>query len=108
MNEIDARAVRHQGQFIGRFRRVHKAEYETVCKDGEPILFQTEAEAERAAWRAMTAHLTSIMRRDGCTISGNARAAAERLFTRTGHGEEAAQAKSPDVRQGRIAERVCR
>lgn len=82
MNEIDARAVRYQGQFVGQFRRVHKADYETVQENGEVVLFSTEAEAERAAWRAMSAHLTTLMRRDGCTVADSARAAAEKLFAR--------------------------
>lgn len=82
MNVIDARATPFQGQYIGQFRRVHKARYETVQENGEAVLFRSAPEAECAAWRALVAcgHLTDLMRRDGCTLSDNARAAAERLF----------------------------
>lgn len=85
MNSIDVRAVPIHGQFIARFKRVHKAEYETVQENGEPVLFPTSDKAKLAGWEAMTAHLTSLMRRDGCTIE--AREAAEAIFTRKSHGE---------------------
>lgn len=82
MNYLDARAKPHQGMFAAEFRRVHKARYETVQENGEIALFQSPSEAECAAWRALAAsgHLTDLMRRDGCTLSDNARAAAEQLF----------------------------
>lgn len=91
MNELDARAIPHQGQFVGQFRKVHKAEYETVCENGEPILFKTSDAAKVAAWEALAAsgHLSTLMRRDGCTLADTARAAAERLFARH-HGEDEA------------------
>jgi hypothetical protein len=84
VNALDARAIPYQGQFLAQFRRVHKAEYETVQKDGEAVLFPSASEAECAAWRALAAsgHLTDLMRRDGCTLSDIARQSAERLFAR--------------------------
>jgi hypothetical protein len=92
MNSIDVRAVPIHGQFIARFKRVHKAEYETVQENGEPVLFPTSDKAKLAGWEAMTAHLTSLMRRDGCTIE--AREAAEAIFTRKSNGiESRAQAQ---------------
>jgi hypothetical protein len=95
MNEIGTRAVRCDGQFIGQFRKVHKADWETVSKNGCPILFPSETEAKLAGWESLAAsgHLTSLLRRDGCTVAESARAAAEKLFTReTADGKAEAQA----------------
>lgn len=91
MNEIDARSIPHQGQFAAQFRRVHKATYETVCVNGDPVLFKTSDAAKVAAWEALAAsgHLSTLMRRDGCTLADTARAEAERLFARH-HGEDQA------------------
>lgn len=84
MNEIGTRAIPHQGQFLGQFRKVHKAEYETVCENGEPRLFQTSDAAKVAAWEALAAsgHLTTLMTRDGCTVADQAKEEWERLFAR--------------------------
>lgn len=80
MNHIDARGIRYGSYYIGQFRRVHKADYETVCINGRPRVFQSEHEAECAAWRVLSGHVNGLMRRDGVTIGENARTEAERLF----------------------------
>jgi len=84
MNEIDARSIPHQGQFAAQFRRVHKATYETVCVNGEPILFKTSDAAKVAAWEALAAsgHLTTLMTRDGCTVADEANGEWDRLFAK--------------------------
>lgn len=87
MNEIGARAERRGNRYYGFIRKVHKADWEPVSEFGVPIPYTSAEEAEIAAWRALKPHINSIMRRDGDTIKADARAAAERLFTRTDHGK---------------------
>ncbi len=57
MNEVNARAVEMSGGFQGQMRKVHRAGWEPVCRNGQPVLFASEHEAEIAAWRALKAHL---------------------------------------------------
>lgn len=57
MNEVNARAVRIHGGHQGQFRKVHKADWETVCINGIPQVYDTADQAEVAAWRALKAHL---------------------------------------------------
>jgi len=57
MNEVNARAVPVMGGFEGQFRKVHRAGWESVCKDGIAQIYPSETEAELEAWRALRAHL---------------------------------------------------
>jgi hypothetical protein len=56
-NEVNARARKTPIGWVGELRKVHRAEYEPYCENGEAIIFATENEAEVAAWRALRAHL---------------------------------------------------
>lgn len=93
MNCVDVRAVRMQGRFAAQFRRVHRADYETVEDNGETVLFETEDKAKVAGWEALTAHINTIMRRSGETVAADARSKAEALFKGKpdGKGKEAAE-----------------
>jgi len=58
MNRSNARALPVHNGYIGQFRPVWRATYETVTATdatGEtaPVVFPTEAEAETAAWRTL-------------------------------------------------------
>ena len=91
MNSIAVRAVRTDGMFAGQFRRVHKAEFETVRINGCPVLFPTEDKAKLAAWEALTSHLCTLMRREGETVDADARKAAEAIFKGKPDGESKTQ-----------------
>ncbi|RWM29438.1 hypothetical protein [Mesorhizobium sp.] len=79
MNIVDARAWPVYGGYYGEFRKVHKADWEKVCEGGKPRIYPTEAEAERAAWRALRSHLCSEI--VGTPIDRtSARSKAEALF----------------------------
>ncbi|MBN9073998.1 MAG: hypothetical protein J0H34_20850 [Rhizobiales bacterium] len=79
MNDVDARAVAVFGGFQGEFRKVHRAAYEPVQLDGVARIYDTAAEAETAAWRALKAHLCGEIVRSGDKASA-ARSQAEELF----------------------------
>lgn len=93
MNGVSVRAIRSNGQYAAQFRRVHKAEYETVQENGKPVLFSTEDKAKLAGWEALTAHINTIMRRDGATVAADARKAAEAIFK--GKPDGASKTQSP-------------
>lgn len=61
------------------FRKVHRASYEAVCVNGVPQVYDTEAEAEIAAWRALRSHLCGDIVGDGQRASG-AKSKAEEMF----------------------------
>lgn len=84
MNDLNARSVRHQGQFVGQFRRVHKAEWETVCENGEPKLFDTAEKAECAAWRVLRVHMGEVLGYREVSPRERAEAELARVF---GHGK---------------------
>ena len=79
MNEVNARAVPVMGGWRGEMRKVHKAEYEPVCRDGVPVLFASALEAEVAAWRALKRHLCADLVGSGEKMSA-ARSKAEEMF----------------------------
>lgn len=79
MNEVDARAVPVYGGYHGEFRKVHRAVYEQVAINGVPQVYQTAAEAEIAAWRALKSHLCGDIVRSGEKMSAE-RSQAEELF----------------------------
>lgn len=79
MNGIGVKAVYSQGQWVGMFRKVHKADFETVCVNGEPAGFESFELAKLAAWDALTPHLQSIMVRDGDRLQGS-KTEIERVF----------------------------
>lgn len=82
MNEFAIGARPAIGGFHGLIRKVHKADYETVNHDGEPLLFATREEARAAAGDALCAYINgTMMRRDG-EIVGKARREAERVFSK--------------------------
>lgn len=79
MNEVNARSVPAYGGFRGEFRKVHKAGWEKVREGGTPRVYDSEAEAEVAAWRALRSHLCNDI--VGTTIERTmARSTAEALF----------------------------
>ena len=86
MNELGARAVAWQGQFIGQFRKVHRARWETVCEDGEPIRFNDPFEAECAGWRVLRKHMGEVQGWRAPEQSDKW-AEAEKHFRKVGHGE---------------------
>lgn len=87
MNDLNARSVPRQGQFIGQFRRVHKAAWETVQENGEAILFPVASEAECAAWRVLRTHMGEVLGyRAEIELSARDRAEAE-LAKVMRHGE---------------------
>lgn len=58
MNDLDARAMPAPcGRYHGQYRMVHRADYETVERDGKPALFKTRDAAELAGWRMLKKHL---------------------------------------------------
>lgn len=79
MNDVDARAVPVCGGFQGEFRKVHRAAYEPVSVNGVAQIYDTEHEAEVAAWRALKAHLCGDIVGSGEKVSA-ARSRAEELF----------------------------
>ena len=78
-NGVDAKAVPVYGGFIGVFKKVHRSTWEKVCEGGVPRVFDTEPEAEVAAWRALLAHLQGEIVGSGIEKSA-ARSKAEELF----------------------------
>jgi len=87
LNDLNARAIPYQGQFLGQFRRVHKPAWETVQENGEPILFPLASEAECAAWRVLREHMGEVLGyRAGGELSARDRAEAE-LAKVMRHGE---------------------
>lgn len=79
MNTLDLRAEPVVGGYMAVYRRIHRANHETVNENGRPKLFPTEAAALRAAWAAMQPHLQSIMHSDGEKLRDVYRAASERF-----------------------------
>lgn len=77
VNDLNARAIPYQGQFLGQFRRVHKPAWETVQENGEPILFPVASEAECAAWRVLRLHLGEVLGYRGESVSPRERAEQE-------------------------------
>lgn len=80
MNDVNARAVPAMGGFVGQIRKVNRADYETVCRDGKPILFSCRKDAEIAAWRTLREHLIHDIVGSGERIALAARTKAEELF----------------------------
>jgi hypothetical protein len=85
LNRSDARGRKTFHGWIGEFKPVWKAEYETVqemdsrgCFTG-PRIFKTESEAEAAAWRLLRDREEPVMVRSGSIVS-KARSAADALF----------------------------
>lgn len=83
MNKFDAGAMRQGHGWIGYYRRVHESE-NRVLRDGRhDIVFASEAEALRAANKALLQYLNCPI--TGISSMGGkpsvvAKAAAERLF----------------------------
>lgn len=65
MNTLDLRAEPIIGGYAAIYRRIHKAAHEAVLERGRPKVFQTEADALKAAWNALRPHVEHTMRRDG-------------------------------------------
>ncbi|TIS37533.1 hypothetical protein [Mesorhizobium sp.] len=78
-NQVDARSTPVYGGYHGEFRKVHKAGWEKVCEGGTPRVYDTAADAENAAWRALRAHLCADIVSTGIERSST-RSAAEKLF----------------------------
>ena len=90
MNDLNARAIPYQGQFLGQFRRVHKPAWETVKENGEPILFPVASEAEVAAWRVLRVHMGEVLGYRGEIVSPRERAEQEfQKVMRHGEGKSA-------------------
>jgi hypothetical protein len=88
MNRSNAQARQTDDGWIGEFRPCWRARYEPVRLAGAhgeaagPKFFATEAEAEAAAWRKLRDITEPVMFRTGAVL-GQARAEAEKLFTRS-------------------------
>ncbi len=78
-NEVNARSVPVYGGFNGEFRKVHRSTWEKVCEGGTPRVYDTAADAEVAAWRALRSHLCGDIVSSGLERT-TARSKAESLF----------------------------
>ncbi|QQM29315.1 hypothetical protein JET14_13375 [Martelella lutilitoris] len=82
MNEVAIGTRPAVGGFHGLIRKVHKADFETVNRCGEPLVFETREAARAAAGDALCAYINgNLMRRDGAII-GKAKREAERVFAK--------------------------
>lgn len=80
MNDAEVRAIPESNGFRGEFKKVHRSEWNVVCLNGQPQLFDTKDQAEVAAYRALMKHLFGDgIVRDGEKASA-ARSQAETLF----------------------------
>ncbi|RWH31637.1 hypothetical protein [Mesorhizobium sp.] len=87
MNDAEVRAIPESNGFRGEFKKVHRTEWEPVCQNGEPLLFDTKDQAEVAAYRALMKHLFGDgIVRDGEKASA-ARSQAEEAFGRVFPGK---------------------
>lgn len=80
MNDAEVRAIPESNGFRGEFKKVHRSEWHIVCENGVPLLFDTEDQAQVAAYRALMKHLFG----DGIVRDGEkataVRTTAETLF----------------------------
>jgi hypothetical protein len=85
MNDIQARARPTYGGWHGEIRKVHKADFEKVCRrPGMPLVFATEAAALIAAHEALLRHIRgSDMLRWSEPISVKDGAEIEKVFGHT-------------------------
>ncbi|RUV81410.1 hypothetical protein EOA60_20855 [Mesorhizobium sp. M1A.F.Ca.IN.020.06.1.1] len=80
MNDAEVRAVPESNGFRGEFKKVHRTDWEPVCENGVAQLFDTEEQAQVAAYRALMKHLFGDgIVRDGEKASAE-RSKAEALF----------------------------
>lgn len=70
------------GGFFGYFRLVWRADFEPVCENGKPKLFDSREAAEAAAFAAMRNIEEPVMYADRSGISSDARRKAEAVFRR--------------------------
>lgn len=81
MNEFRAFTRAVFGGHHAMIRLAHKAEAEPIKgKGGNPILYGSELEAQKAASEHLCRYINGDLRRDGETLSNGVRAAAEALF----------------------------
>lgn len=81
MNDVDARGVPVYGGFHAEFRKVHKSAWEQVRKNGVIQIYDTQDQAEVAAWRTLKEHLCGIIRRDGDVVSIGIKSEREAVFS---------------------------
>lgn len=79
MNAPQAKAEPVIGGYHAMARFVHKASFVALAKGGRPILFNTCAEAEIAALRAVLAHMVTTIHSSGERVT-QARKSAEAVF----------------------------
>ncbi|TPL40674.1 hypothetical protein [Mesorhizobium sp. B2-4-6] len=72
MNDAEVRAVPESNGFRGEFKKVHRSDWETVCHNGQRLLFDTKDQAEVAAYRALMKHIFG----DGIVRDGEKASAA--------------------------------
>ncbi|TIU02313.1 MAG: hypothetical protein E5W43_00790 [Mesorhizobium sp.] len=72
MNDAEVRAIPESNGFRGEFKKVHRSEWNVVCLNGQPQLFDTKDQAEVAAYRALMKHLFG----DGIVRDGEKASAA--------------------------------
>lgn len=81
MNRFQAFTRPVFGGYQAMIRLAHKAQAEPIKgKGGNPIVYETELDAQRAATEGLTAYFNGNLVRDGDTLSTGVRAAAEALF----------------------------
>ncbi|RUV07958.1 hypothetical protein EOA79_02390 [Mesorhizobium sp. M1A.F.Ca.IN.020.03.2.1] len=65
MNSAEVKAVPVSNGYEGHFKKIHRSEWEPVCENGIAQLFDTEEQAEVAAYRALMKHIFGDIVRDG-------------------------------------------
>lgn len=81
MNQFEAFTSPVMGGHHAMIRLAHESKAKPVLgKGGEPEVYPTELEAQRAATEHVMAYLNGNLRRDGDTIPKNRWAEAEALF----------------------------
>lgn len=82
MNEVAIGTCPALGGYHGLIRKVHKAKFEAVERNGKALVFATREAARAAAGDALCAYINgTMMRRDGETI-GKAKQEAEKVFAK--------------------------
>ncbi len=79
MNESNARGIEVYGGYVGEYRLVHEAGWRRILCNGKDCIFDTQVEAEVAAWRELNAKRYPPIRAEGERASP-ARSRAEELF----------------------------
>lgn len=79
MNAAEVRAIPEMNGFRGEFQKLDRAGWHAVQLNGVVQLFETEDQAQVAAYRAMIQYLFGGIVRSGETVPA-ARIAADKIF----------------------------